>query len=88
MISSPVELNHYALLGIERNASTAAIEEAYRAAVVRLPKTPVRRLCRFVFSGESAEALRQAYETLMNPQSRRTYDESLASAPFNWMPLS
>jgi curved DNA-binding protein CbpA len=68
-------MNFYAVLGIPRNADDERIRSAYRILVRRYH--PDRG------TGSSAEKFRQvneAYETLIDPGSRRSYDLSLQSA--------
>lgn len=65
--------DYYGLLGVPRDASTAAITRAYRKRVRQLD--PAHR------TGASAEdlhALQRAYETLRDAERRRRYDEALA----------
>jgi curved DNA-binding protein CbpA len=65
-------MNLYAVLGVPRNADDATLRNAYRILARRYH--PDRGL------GSSAEKFRQvneAYETLINPGSRHTYDLSL-----------
>jgi molecular chaperone DnaJ len=61
----------YGILGVTRDASSAAIRRAYRRLARRFrPRAP----------GSTDEALRelqQAYETLSDDEQRRRYDESL-----------
>ena len=68
-------MNFYAVLGIPQNSDDAAIRSAYRFLVRRYH--PDRG------AGSSTEKFRQineAYETLINPVSRRSYDLSLRRA--------
>ncbi|MEY7971428.1 DnaJ domain-containing protein [Saccharomonospora xinjiangensis] len=61
------EVDYYAVLGVERDASTARIKSAYRSLARR----------RHPDAGGSAEdfqLLRQAYETLADPMLRAAYD--------------
>lgn len=79
--------NRYQLLGVGRHATTEDIEAAYRAAMARLPTSPMARLRR-VLRGSSAGDLRRARDTLIDPQQRREYDEGLDAADrFPFMPL-
>ena len=67
-------MNFYAVLSIPQDADDEAIRRAYRSLVRRYH--PDQGL------GSSAEKFRQvreAYETLIDPASRRSYDFSLAS---------
>lgn len=86
MTGTPMELNYYALLGIDRDAHGAAVEAAFLAALERQPKSRVGRLAWFFYTGESEQALREAYETLIDPEARRNYDNSLAAIQFTWIP--
>jgi len=72
-------MNFYAVLGIPRNADDEAIRRAYRILV--------RRYHPDLGLGSSAEKFRQvreAYETLIDPASRRSYDLSLQPAPHHF----
>ena len=65
-------MNFYALLGISRDAGDEMIRNAYKVLARRYH--PDRG------AGSSAEKFRQvneAYETLIDPESRRAYDLSL-----------
>src|SRR5690348_98272 len=65
-------MNFYAVLGVPRNADDETLRNAYRMLARRYH--PDRGV------GSSAEKFRQvneAYETLINPGSRHTYDLSL-----------
>jgi DnaJ-class molecular chaperone len=65
-------MNLYAVLDVPRNADDEMLRNAYRILARRYH--PDRGL------GSSAEKFRQvneAYETLINPESRHTYDLSL-----------
>jgi DnaJ-class molecular chaperone len=65
-------MNFYAVLGVPRNADDETLRRAYRILARRYH--PDRGV------GSSAEKFRQvseAYETLINPGSRHTYDLSL-----------
>lgn len=67
--------DYYGMLGVDRNASTAAIKRAYR----RLAK----RYHPDMGPGSSAqefEALQAAYETLADAERRRRYDDELQRA--------
>jgi curved DNA-binding protein CbpA len=68
-------MNFYAVLGIPRDADDEAIRRAYRILVRRYhPDHGI---------GSSAEKFRQvreAYETLIDPGSRRSYDLSFQPA--------
>ena len=66
-------MNLYDVLGVPRNADDETLRNAYRILARRYH--PDRGL------GSSAEKFRhvtEAYETLINPESRHTYDLSLA----------
>lgn len=69
----PLRFDHYRVLGIERNASTLQVKQAYRALVKRCH--PDRN-----GSPEAIalfHAVHAAYETLSQPHRRRAYDEAL-----------
>ena len=73
-------MNFYAVLGIPRNADDEAIRRAYRILV--------RRYHPDLGIGSSAEKFRQvreAYETLIDPASRHSYDRSLQTAPHHFL---
>ncbi len=63
-------MDHYEVLGVPRNASSKAIQQAYRR-LSRLNHPDVSK-------DEKAEAkfrrINEAYKALSNPQKRREYD--------------
>ncbi len=66
--------NYYSLLGVPRNASTDQLRRAYRQAALRLhPDRNERPGDTEVFLDIS-----QAYETLVDADARRAYDQELA----------
>jgi Ca-activated chloride channel family protein len=68
--------NHYTLLGVSRNATSDQLRRAYRQAA--LEYHPDR-----TDEPEDAEIflrISQAYETLIDPESRRQYDKELAKS--------
>ena len=68
-------MNFYAVLGIPRNADDEAIRRAYRMLVRRYhPDLGIGS------STEKFREVREAYETLIDPASRRSYDLSLQPA--------
>lgn len=73
----PLPINHYALLGLDRECSAEQIRAAYRILAKR--HHPDR-------NGSSPESvvrtqeLNHAYETLGDPERRRDYDAALADA--------
>jgi Ca-activated chloride channel family protein len=66
--------DYYTLLGVPRNASIEQIRSAYREAALRLHPD------KNVAPGETELFLEisQAYEVLVNPESRAEYDEELS----------
>ncbi len=62
---------HYDVLGVERDASSVDIASAFRDKLAALKSKPG-------VLPEALEALREAYQTLANPDRRDEYDESLA----------
>jgi molecular chaperone DnaJ len=73
----------YALLGVARDAAPDEIRRAFR----RLAKTthPDRQHHE---SGERFRELRQAFETLRDPERRRAYDEAIRKAEAASHPLT
>jgi molecular chaperone DnaJ len=72
----------YRVLGVERNASTAAIRRAYRRLAKEYHPDSARGA-----SVEAFQQLQQAYETLTDAERRQRYDESLQLnrfAPLSW----
>jgi Ca-activated chloride channel family protein len=72
----PIEKDYYSLLGVPRNASTDQLRRAYREAAHRLHPD------KNVDAGDTELFLDvgQAYETLIDPETRAAYDEELAQA--------
>jgi DnaJ-class molecular chaperone len=64
--------DYYRILGVPRNASTAAIRSAYRRLARRLqPAAEIQA------AGATLHEVQQAYEVLSNAERRRRYDASL-----------
>ena len=63
-------VNLYEALGIDKNASQKELEKAYqgKVSVLSKEKTPEAE--------EKLSQINRAYETLSNPEQRKTYDES------------
>ncbi len=70
----PPEKDYYTLLGVPRNATPEQLRRAYREAAQRLH--PDKNIA----PGETELFLEigQAYETLIDPESRKRYDSELA----------
>ena len=64
--------NHYAVLGVPMDASPSAIKQAYR--VKAMASHPDRG-----GSHEAMLAINEAYEILINPETRRHYDAACAN---------
>lgn len=74
----------YRILGVPRDASTAAIKRAYRRLAKKLhPDAGARD------AAEAFQDLQTAYETLADAESRERYDEGLTQSERNrWEPLA
>jgi molecular chaperone DnaJ len=75
----------YRILGVPRDASTAAIKRAYRRLAKKLhPDTGARD------AAEAFQDLQTAYETLADAERRERYDEGLKSQSEHngWEPLA
>jgi molecular chaperone DnaJ len=78
--------DYYVILGVSRNASTAAIKRAFR----RLAKKFHPDMSTAHTSTEDFQLLQAAYETLADAERRRRYDESLVERdgdlfrPLSW----
>ncbi|HET7747473.1 MAG TPA: DnaJ domain-containing protein [Vicinamibacteria bacterium] len=64
--------DYYSLLGVSRDATTAAIRRAFRKLARQM--RPERG------EGDALRELQVAYETLANAESRRRYDETLGTS--------
>ena len=64
--------DYYRILGVPRDASTAAIRSAYRRLARRL-----RPVAQIQAQGVALHELQQAYEVLSDAEQRRHYDASL-----------
>lgn len=64
--------NHYAILGLESDASTAAIKNAYRKKASELH--PDKNIA--ADAPDRFRAVQEAYELLGDAEKRRSYDES------------
>jgi len=82
-MAAPIDLSHYALLGVARDATESEIAAAFSAAVARRRSSRRARLVGRLIRGESDESLWRAYETLMDSDARSRYDASLAAEQFN-----
>jgi molecular chaperone DnaJ len=74
--------DYYLILGVARDATTAAIKRAYRKLAKQLHPDAADR------GPEAFQDLQAAYETLADAERRRRYDESLDQAghfaPLAW----
>lgn len=69
--------SYYELLGLQSNATSTQITSAYRRLAKKLhPDTPTGDAERF-------KQISEAYETLSDPDRRRSYDEAQLTAPSN-----
>lgn|SRR6185369_3885182 len=69
-------VDHYTVLAIGQDATNAEIEIAYRIAVDQVTRTRVSRIVG-VLCGRSPARLQLARLELLDPASRRNYDEHL-----------
>jgi DnaJ-class molecular chaperone len=76
--------DYYGILGVSRNASTAAIKRAYR----RLAKQLHPEMGGEPAMGEAFRDVQAAYETLADAEQRRRYDETLGRLEDRFSPLS
>ncbi len=65
---------HYDALGIGRDASSVDIASAFREKLAELKAQPET-------SAEALAAVRDAYQTLANPDARASYDDTLTPLP-------
>lgn len=82
----PVQLCYYTLLMIDRTATSAEIQEAFKTRVRALPSSRWQRAIRFLLYGESVRLLAQARDTLCDPALRRRYDAHMETAYWHWPP--
>ena len=74
--------DHYIVLGVSRGADVKRIKKAYRAVAKKYHPDVMRQ-------GENREKfleIKEAYETLIDEDKRRRYDEELSrqSSPLNY----
>ncbi len=77
------DLDHYALLGIARNASPADVKRAYFAAAKRLHPDALQRSGLDDLRGTANELfarIAKAYGVLSDPGARRDYDQGASAA--------
>ena len=70
--------DHYALLGLPRNADASAIKERYRV-LMRLMHPDFAASANAAWPNDAATRVNQAYEILSTPDKRTAYDEQLAA---------
>uniref|UniRef100_UPI0018060A28 J domain-containing protein n=1 Tax=Ramlibacter sp. TaxID=1917967 RepID=UPI0018060A28 len=68
--------DHYALLGLPRNADVAAVKERYRLLMRLLHPDFTATRPAAGWPADAAARVNQAHEVLMSPVERRAYDES------------
>jgi tetratricopeptide (TPR) repeat protein len=74
------ELDHYGLLGVERNSPPAVLKRAYLTAAKRFHPDALSRLGLDELKRDANEifaAITRAHEVLSNPERRREYDAAL-----------
>ena len=71
MVSS--DLNHYELIGVERNATTAQIRRAYLDMSKSLHPDKNR------FGGNLMKSINEAYEILSDETKRRKYNREISA---------
>jgi DnaJ-class molecular chaperone len=76
--------DYYVILGVARNATTAAIKRAFR----RLAKKFHPDMTTAHASTEDFQDLQNAYETLADAERRRRYDEQLVERDDHFRPLA
>jgi len=79
--------DHYALLGIERNASADAIKERYRLMMRLMHPDFAPPGTRAAWPPDSAARVNRAYEVLSSPDQRKAYDERGKPAPSQPAPM-
>jgi molecular chaperone DnaJ len=76
--------DYYLILGVKRDATTAAIKRAYR----RLAKKLHPDVAAMDAATQAFQDLQLAYETLADAERRRRYDETLVQGENHFSPLS
>lgn len=71
--------DHYALLGLDRTASTAEMKDRYRL-LMRLLHPDFATLGSATWPADAATRINRAYEVLSSPAQRQEYDELFAPA--------
>lgn len=73
------DASHYALLGLDTDASAAAVKERYRLMMRLMHPDFATTLTQSDWPADAATRLNQAYEVLSSPVQRRAYDDRLGA---------
>lgn len=82
------DADHYTLLGVTREADTAAIKDHYRALMRLTHPDFAKSLARADWPADAATRINGAYEVLSSPDKRHLYDEQTAAPPAQPMPAA